>query len=213
MFHQLIMAGLLTIGAFFLGAVPFGLVLARVVFGQDLRRSGSGNIGATNAARTLGLKFGILTLILDMGKGLGPVLAARFLFASAQAEGDPSGASAALIQAVVGLAAFLGHIYSPFLRFKGGKGVATALGVYLGLTPWAVPPAMIVFVLVVALTGYVSAGSLAGASVFPIGAWLLGYPPEFLVLALVFMGLVFFRHRQNIVRLVKGQENKWRKKP
>ena len=190
--------------SFLLGAVPFGLVLSRYKAGVDLRTTGSGNIGATNVARTLGMKMGLLTLALDLAKGLAAVLAARLLFQSDQSLG-------ALVPPLAGLAAFLGHIYSPFLKFKGGKGVATALGACLGLTPLAVPPALVVFLVVVAAWGYVSAGSLSAALTVPPAAWLLGYPWTCWGAAAVMVAVVFVRHRENIGRLLRGEENKWRK--
>ena len=191
----------LCLGAFFLGAVPFGLILAKLRGGVDLRTQGSGNIGAANVTRTLGAKLGLLTLALDLGKGLVPVLAALALL----------GPTRPIIVAGAGLAAILGHLYSPFLGFKGGKGVATALGVLLALTPLAVIPALIVFVAVTAKWGYVSAGSLSAALVAPAAACLLGYPPAYWGLGLCIAGLIFLRHRENLGRLVRGQEKKWRK--
>ena len=195
---------LLLLISFLLGAVPFGLVLSRYKAGVDLRTTGSGNIGATNVARTLGMKMGLITLALDLAKGLAAVLAARLLFESSQTLG-------AWLPPLAGMAAFLGHIFSPFLKFKGGKGVATALGVCLGLTPWAVPPALVVFVAVVAAWGYVSAGSLSAALTVPPAAWLLGYPWTSWTITAIMVTVVFVRHRENIGRLLKGQENKWRK--
>ena len=190
---------LFMLGAFILGAVPFGQVIARLHSGVDLKKIGSGNIGATNVARTLGVKLGVLTLLLDMGKGMAAVLLAKWLFES---EGPA---------AVAGLAAMLGHVYSPFLKFKGGKGVATALGVYLGLIPLALVPATLVFFLVVAKWGYVSAGSLAGAVVAPVSAVVIGYGPWACGLTLAVAAVIFVRHRENIQRLRQGTENKWRK--
>ena len=194
---------ILLLASFFLGAVPFGLVIARLAAGVDITRAGSGNIGATNVARTLGMKFGLLTLALDLAKGLTPVLAAGWIFSGA--------AALDWIQAGAGLAAFLGHVFSPFLRFKGGKGVATALGVFLGVAPWAVIPALLVFILVVAVWNFVSAGSMSASLVVPLAALVLGYPPATVLLGLAVSAVVFLRHRENIGRLLRGEENKWRK--
>ncbi|MEW5724303.1 MAG: glycerol-3-phosphate acyltransferase, partial [Thermodesulfobacteriota bacterium] len=132
-------------------------------------------------------------------------LAARWLFSG-------SVAWAGLAPDGTGLAAFLGHVFSPFLGFKGGKGVATALGVFLGLTPLSVLPAVVVFVAVTALTGYISAGSLSGAAVVPLAALCLSEPPRILVLTVVLAAVIFLRHRENIARLRRGEENKWRRK-
>lgn len=195
----------LLLAAFFLGAVPFGLIVARLCGGVDLRATGSGNIGATNVARTLGLKFGVLTLALDVAKGLAAVLAAQALFPQA-------GPATALAAALAGLAVFLGHLFSPFLGFKGGKGVATALGVYLGLAPLAVLPALAVFVAVVARWGFVSAGSMSGAVSVPVAACLLGYPPSAWGLALVMAALIVWRHRENLGRLIRREEKPWRRR-
>ena len=192
------------IASFLLGAVPFGLLIARFTSGVDLRKTGSGNIGATNVARTLGMKKGLITLVLDMAKGLAPVLVAGWFFGL-----EPDGQ---LIQALAGLAAFLGHIYSPFLKFKGGKGVATALGVFLGLMPWAVLPAVVLFAAVTAVWGYVSLGSLTASLAAPVSAYLIGYPPVHAAMALVVGVFVFIRHRENIRRLLRGQESKFRRK-
>ncbi len=197
--------------SFFLGAVPFGLVIANYYRGPDLRASGSGNIGATNVARTMGIKFGLFTLLLDVTKGLVPVLVAGALFKSASLAGGYEWLGGGVIPAGAGLAAFLGHIYSPFLGFKGGKGVATALGVCLGVIPLAILPALVVFVLVVAVWGYISAGSMSSALVLALSAYLMSYPPPACILALVMAVFIFLRHRENLIRLIRGEENKWRK--
>ncbi|MBU2549405.1 MAG: glycerol-3-phosphate 1-O-acyltransferase PlsY [Proteobacteria bacterium] len=187
------------LASFLLGAVPFGLIVARLGTGVDVRTTGSGNIGATNVARSAGLGPGILTLVLDAAKGLAPVLVA-------EAVCDGGG----LAPGLAGLAAFLGHLYSPFLGFKGGKGVATALGVLLGLTPWAVPPSLLIFVAIVARWGYVSAGSMAAALIAPLTAMLLGYSHVDWGLTVVIAGFIVLRHRENLGRLARGEENKWR---
>ena len=195
----------LFIVSFFLGAVPFGLVLSRLIAGMDVRKQGSGNIGATNVARTLGLKFGVLTLLLDLAKGFAPALTAVFIFNQAEL-------SERFMTAAVGLAPVLGHVYSPFLKFKGGKGMATALGVYLALVPLALIPSLLVFVAVTARWGYVSAGSLSAAAAMPPAALVIGYPPVFVGMTVMLAALIFLRHRENIARLRRGEENKWRKK-
>lgn len=190
--------------AFVLGSIPFGLIIARLSAGVDLRTTGSGNIGATNVARTLGAKLGGLTLILDVGKGLAPVLIAGAVFDQARSAGG-------LVPELAGLAAFLGHIHSPFLGFKGGKGVATALGVLLGLTPLAVIPGLLTFVAVAVWWGYVSAGSMSAALVATVAAYAFGYPPSACGLVLVVTVLIFVRHHENIGRLIRGEENRWRR--
>lgn len=197
--------------SFLLGSIPFGQVISRLHSGVDLRTSGSGNIGATNVARTLGPVYGVMTLILDAAKGLTPVLLAATLFSP---EAGETGESVFLTipQASAGLFALLGHCYSPFMHFRGGKGVATALGAFLGMIPWAVVFSLIVFIIVVARWGYVSAGSLSGALTAPAAAWLIGYPAATCLTALLAAIVIIVRHRENIERLFQGKENHWRKR-
>lgn len=194
--------------SYLLGAIPFGLIVARLFHGVDLRRTGSGNIGATNVARTVGTRLGVFTLFLDMAKGLVPVWVARYFFGMMA---DPGvWLPAEWIPGAAGAAAFMGHCYSPFLSFRGGKGVSTALGAVLGLAPLAVLPAGLVFVMVVKRWGYVSAGSMSGAAVLPPTAFLLGYPPEAYLPFVLIAVVIFIRHRENIGRLWRGEEHPWR---
>jgi len=192
---------LLCVFAFFCGAVPFGFIAGRRK-GIDLREHGSKNIGATNTLRVLGKTAGITVLLLDAVKGLIPVLIAQYALHLPP-----------LYQVGVGLAAVLGHIYSPFVRFKGGKGVATTLGVLIGLNPVIAAISFGVFFATVWLTKYVSLGSILGAVtqailffVFPHEGYAL---PAFGVLVAVF---VVARHRANIGRLLAGTESKWGEK-
>jgi acyl phosphate:glycerol-3-phosphate acyltransferase len=187
---------LFLICAYLLGSVPTGLLLARA-FGVNIRETGSGNIGATNVYRTMGRKVGIMTLVGDCLKGLIPVLAAKGL-------GLPG-----VWVAAIGLAAFLGHVYTIFLRFKGGKGVATALGVFLGTTPLAVLGALAVFVLVLYKWRYVSAASITAALFIPLLVVFTG-KPELVAMSIVIAGIVTFRHRENIARLRAGTESKFK---
>ena len=187
----------LIIIAYFLGSIPTGLLLAKAA-GVDIRSSGSGNIGATNVYRTLGRSVGVMNLVGDCLKGLLPVLVARHLDMA-----DPWLAG-------VGLAAFLGHVYTVFLGFKGGKGVATALGVFLGVSPLAVAGALLVFVGIVWKTRYISLGSITAAAVIPgLVAVLDGRPPLVLMSVLI-AALVVWKHRENIQRLRAGVENKFK---
>ena len=188
---------LLLISAYLLGSVPTGLLLARAL-GVNIRETGSGNIGATNVYRTMGRKVGILTLIGDCLKGLIPVLVAKWL-------GLPD-----LWIAAIGLAAFLGHVYTIFLRFKGGKGVATALGVFLGTSPLSVLIAVVVFALVLYKWRYVSLASIVAAALIPVIVWLVGCKPELAVMSLAIAAVVIFRHRENIARLRAGTESKFK---
>jgi len=183
--------------AYLLGSIPTGLLLGKAC-GIDVRREGSGNIGATNLYRTLGRKVGVLTLIGDCLKGLVPVLAAHYY------------APATDLAAWVGLAAFCGHVFSVFLRFKGGKGVATALGVFLALSPLAVAISLAVFLVLVLKWRYVSLGSVAAAAVMPLAVYVLqGSRAMLLVTALVAV-IVIVRHHANIRRLVDRTENKFK---
>jgi glycerol-3-phosphate acyltransferase PlsY len=189
----------LCFAAYLLGSVPFGLVIAKVFCRVDLRTSGSGNIGTTNVARLCGLHFGIITLFCDAFKGALPVYLALRFFPSV------------LYASLVGLCAILGHLFSLFLRFKGGKAVATTVGVFL---PLALLPLLISglsCLLVIALSGFVSLGSLVLAAALPVCLWLLG-PPEALPLSILVWFLVVFKHRENIRRLMRGEEKTFLRK-
>jgi glycerol-3-phosphate acyltransferase PlsY len=194
---------LVVLAAYLLGSVPFGLLLAKLLGGPDVRKTGSGNIGATNVARVVGPIAGILTLLLDAAKGtLAVWLAARVL------QGDATG------MVVAGLFALLGHCFPLWLRFRGGKGVATAAGVFLALSPPALVGALILFLLVVGFWRYVSLGSLAAAASIPLFVYLLWAPhfapPESVTLgSLAIALLVIFQHRGNITRLARGEEPKF----
>lgn len=188
---------LLTILSYLLGSVPSGFLVGSSA-GVDVRSAGSGNIGATNVARTLGWRKGLLTLFFDVAKGFLPVVAAHLL---------DLGAAAA---AAAGLAAFAGHLYPVFLKFKGGKGVATAAGVYVGVMPLGILVLLGVFVLVVLASRRVSPASMAAAVAGPVAAWALSYPVEAVWLNLVIGFLVVVRHRENIRRLMAGEEAPFR---
>lgn len=188
------------LGSYLLGSIPFGLILVRVFRGEDVRASGSGNIGATNVART-SPALGVATLILDAAKGLVAVMVARILI---------DGPNTKLIMTVAALAAVLGHMFPVWLKFRGGKGVATSLGSFLLLTPKSIVCMVGVFVLVVAALRYVSLGSVVAAAVFPLLVLSLheySEPPQ-LVLILIASLLILVKHRQNIARLFTGTEPK-----
>ncbi|WP_286351530.1 MULTISPECIES: glycerol-3-phosphate 1-O-acyltransferase PlsY [Geobacter] len=188
---------ILTAVAYIVGSIPTGLLLARAS-GVDIRATGSGNIGATNVYRTLGRTVGIATLLGDCLKGLVPVLVARKLgFA------DPW-------VAAVGLAAFLGHVYTIFLGFKGGKGVATALGVFLGVSPLSVLGALALFIGIVAATRYISLGSITAAAAMPFLVAAVERRPLLVGMTLVIAVIVIVKHRENIRRLREGTENRFK---
>lgn len=188
---------ILVIIAYFLGSIPTGLLLARAA-GVDIRTSGSGNIGATNVYRTLGRSVGVMTLVGDCLKGLLPVLAARYLGLSD------------LWIAAVGLAAFLGHVYTIFLGFKGGKGVATALGVYLAVSPLAVLGALCIFLAVVGKWRYISLGSITAAAAIPLLMAAFDRRPILVLMALFIALLVIWKHRENIRRIRAGEESRFK---
>ncbi len=184
--------------AYLLGSIPTGLLLARAFAGVDIRTTGSGNIGATNVYRTLGRKVGVLTLIGDCLKGLLPVVAANLL---AFSDG---------YVALVGLAAFLGHIFPVFLRFKGGKGVATALGVFLGVSPLAILAALGIFVVTVWVWRYISLASISAAAAMPALVALLDRNPVMVAMSFVIAIIVISKHHANIKRLLDGTENRFK---
>jgi acyl phosphate:glycerol-3-phosphate acyltransferase len=182
--------------AYVAGSIPFGLVVARAK-GVDLRAVGSGNIGATNVARALGKGWAILVLLADAAKGFVPVALGKHLGLRPEQV------------AVAGLAAIVGHMFTLFLRGRGGKGVATSLGVALALSPLAALCGFGLYVVAYLLLRLSSVGSLLGIWSFPLFATLLGgLPRPYLVLATVAAVLVTIRHRQNIARLVRGEEKK-----
>jgi len=185
------------VGAYLLGSIPTGLLLGKL-YGIDVRQEGSGNIGATNLYRTVGRKVGIWTLTGDCLKGFLPVLLAWKL-----GLGEP-------MQAWIGLAAFCGHVFSIFLLFKGGKGVATALGVYLALAPLAVLGALAVFVILVAVWRYISLGSVVAAAVMPVIIFFRPHTPQLLIATALISAMVIAKHHGNISRLVAGTESKFK---
>lgn len=185
------------------GAIPFGLLFSRLA-GKDVRKEGSGNIGATNVNRVLGKKLGVLTLLCDVAKGFFPVFAASLLL--------PMDDNWELFVGLCGLAAVLGHMFSIYLGFKGGKGVATALGVFLFFSPWAIGIALLLFIAVVGISGFVSAGSLAAAGMIPFLILMLGGSLSTFFCAAVIAVLIWIKHSSNIGRLRRGEEKSWKTK-
>jgi len=180
---------------YLLGAMPFGLLIAQVFCRVDPRKLGSKNTGATNVARTCGLKYGVLTLALDILKGYLPVITAT------------SFSNSTFFLSLTALAAVLGHMYSVFLYGKGGKGVATTIGVFVALVPQALFLSLLICLAVIFLTGYVSLGSIALVSFLPLVLIVTGQF-KLLPLSLIVMVFIFWKHRENIQRLVKGEENR-----
>ncbi len=191
--------------SYLVGSIPFGYLLVRIVTGEDVRASGSGNIGATNVARKSPL-LGIATLILDAAKGLAAVLMARAVFA-----GRPHGH---LLMTFAALFAVIGHLFPVWLKFRGGKGVATSLGAFILITPKSILCMVALFVLLAVAFRYVSLGSVAVAASFTLLAWALREyrePLELVIIAIV-SALVIWKHRQNIGRLASGTELKFGEK-
>jgi glycerol-3-phosphate acyltransferase PlsY len=183
--------------AYLLGAIPFGYLLVRGTTGVDVRTEGSGNIGATNVLRTTGRAAGIATLLLDIGKGYLAVWIA----------GQLSEHSAATMS-VAALAVMAGHAYPVFLKFKGGKAVASFVGAFLCLTPLALAAVLVVFAIVVAWTRHISMGSIVGAVTFPLSVWLVQKPDLTLVTTSVIAGaFIVYKHSSNIGRLRAGTEH------
>lgn len=182
------------------GSIPFGMVFARVFCGIDPRTAGSRNVGATNVARLCGKKWGAATLLCDASKGLAPILVAAGF--------GPYVGEAALTAGALGLGAILGHMFSFLLRFRGGKGVATTVGVFLAIHPPALILAAAVCLLVIWRTGFVSAGSLVLVTLLPVLLFFFGQPTS-AGFAIAIGALVVFAHRHNIGRLLTGTEKTW----
>ncbi len=218
--------------AFLLGSIPFGYILVLVFRGEDVRQTGSGNIGATNVARTGSKGLAVATLFLDALKGSAAVLFAFSFGKHALNAGEQNLWRAAhqldqlahapayvqiqqhlyILGAIAALFAILGHIFTPWLRFKGGKGVATGLGVFVALAPKSVLVVLIIFALIVAATRYISLGSIVAAAFFPVAFFFLNRAnataPVLVMTAGVSL-LIIFRHKDNIRRLLAGNENKF----
>jgi glycerol-3-phosphate acyltransferase PlsY len=183
--------------AYLLGAIPFGYLLVRLTTGGDVRAAGSGNIGATNVLRTTGRTAGILTLLLDIGKGFAAVwLASRLT------------GGAAVWMSIAALAVMAGHTYPVFLGFKGGKAVACWVGAFLYLAPAPLAATLVVFVVTVAVSRYVSLGSVLAAGLLPLAVWLISHPPLPIVAAAFVAGaLIIWRHKPNLERIRAGEEH------
>lgn len=208
---------LTALGAYLLGSIPFGYIVAKAK-GIDIQKAGSGNIGATNAMRVLGKPAGIFVLLMDAFKGwyacqLGLQICFHFLGqVNIPQDGKPSDAVAFALNTfpvIAGVCAVLGHNYTCWLKFKGGKGIATTAGVYIALAPWPLLIALVVFIVAVALTRIISVGSIAAAIALPVAVWVMS--PNNLLLCIVTTALgalAVWKHKANIQRLIAGTENK-----
>jgi len=211
--------------AYLLGSIPFGYILVRLFLGTDVRQTGSGNIGATNVARTGYKWLAIATLVLDILKGyVAAIIAYAYGMLAAwrhtpQINGLPPNApansavqQAFLLAAIAAFFAIIGHMFTVWLRFKGGKGVATGLGVFLALAPKVVLIVFAIFVAIVAVTRYISLGSMVASALFPLCFYLLQpahATPGVLVMLSGVSLLIIYRHRTNISRLLAGTENRF----
>jgi len=182
--------------AYLIGSIPFALLLARRWGAVDLRLVGSGNLGAANVLRASGVRAGLVVAALDVGKGAASVILADHLAGSATAA------------AAAGFAAIVGHVYPVWLRFRGGKGVATACGVFSVLTPVAIPPVLSVFIITVWLTKYISLGSMLASVALPPIAYATGSPAPSVAAAAAASAIIVFRHRSNVFRLRAGTERR-----
>ena len=191
------MPAIALVAAYLIGAIPFGFLLVKWKTGGDIRLSGSGNIGATNVVRATGWAIGAATLTLDVAKGyLAVWLAGRLTGESA------------LWMSAAAVAVMAGHAFPVFLRGKGGKAVASFAGAYLCLTPVPLLATAVVFLVIVAWTRYISAGSIVGAALFPLAVWLILHPPLPVTVAAIVSGaLIVYRHRENIERLRTDSEH------
>ena len=191
------MRWLLVAVGYLAGSIPFGVIITSLVAGKDVRASGSGNIGATNVARVAGKKLGALVLLLDAAKGSLPVLLGLWLAPEAP-----------LLHVAIAAAAFLGHVFPVWLKFKGGKGVATALGVLLVLLPMPAGIGFATWVIVLALTRISSIGSLLGALLAIISSFVLGAPLQYSLLGVGLLLAMVWTHRGNLQRIAKRTENR-----
>jgi glycerol-3-phosphate acyltransferase PlsY len=184
------------VAAYLIGGIPFGLIVARIMTGVDVRQHGSGNIGATNVMRTAGRKAGIITLVLDAAKGWFAVWLAAHLTGGSE-----------LWTSFAALAVLVGHACSVFLRFKGGKAVASFVGAFAYLTPLPLLAVILIFVFLTVWTRYLSLGSVAAAGLFPLACWMILHPAWPVLASAVGAALLIIeRHRGNIVRIRAGEE-------
>ncbi|MBN2061030.1 MAG: glycerol-3-phosphate 1-O-acyltransferase PlsY [Deltaproteobacteria bacterium] len=187
--------------AYIIGSIPFGLLIGKKTAGIDISQEGSGNIGAANIARILGLKYGAATLALDCVKGFIPVHVALIFFSQDIA-----------MAVLTGLCAVVGHIFSIFLRFRGGKGVATGLGVFLALAPLNALICIILFIITVILWDFISLGSIIASLAMPLSLCFIGQDPTLVGGSLLMSLLICLKHKGNIQRLLRGKEKKWKNK-
>lgn len=186
--------------AYIAGAIPFGQIISRKIAGIDITHKGSGNIGATNVAREIGIKWGVVTLLLDLLKGFIPVFITKNFITDVES----------FFLITISLAVLLGHRFSPFLKYRGGKGVAAAFGIFLALSPVSAIISFGAFCVTVYFSEYISLGSIVGACVMPITLSILNKPSPLIITAFFAAVLILITHRGNITRIIKGEERKWK---
>jgi len=189
--------------SYLLGSIPFALIVS-LPQGVDPRKEGSKNPGATNVARLLGKKWGIITFLGDSLKGVFALFIAYLFLEKIPYPKE-------LVLAGTAFFAVLGHLFSIFLKFKGGKGVATTIGVFLVLAPKAMLISLIIFFIAVFISNYVSVGSLLATALLPLNIFLMNYPSEYIICSFFLAILIWIKHKDNIKRLLKGEEKTWRK--
>lgn len=192
---------LFPVASYIVGSIPFGKLISRWVAGIDITQRGSGNIGATNVAREIGMKWGFLTLVLDVLKGFLPLFLFRLFFPQFQ-----------IGHAIVAISTLVGHQFSLYQRFRGGKGVATALGIFLAISPVSCLIALLFFLLTVYTWTFISLGSMVSASIMPLILILVGKSDPLVIASVITAGLICLKHKDNIQKLVKGEERRWRKR-
>lgn len=189
--------------SYLLGSIPFALIVS-LPQGVDPRKEGSKNPGATNVARLLGKKWGVITFLGDSLKGVFALFIAYLFLEKIPYPKE-------LVLAGTAFFAVLGHLFSIFLKFKGGKGVATTIGVFLVLAPKAMLISLIIFFIAVFISNYVSVGSLLATALLPLNIFLMNYPSEYIICSFFLAILIWIKHKDNIKRLLKGEEKTWRK--
>lgn len=199
---MLILRILFILFSYIIGAIPFGMIIGRKAAGIDITRKGSGNIGATNVAREIGIKWGLLTLLLDLLKGFIPVFITKIYISGVEG----------FFLIIVSIAVLLGHRFSAFLEFRGGKGVATAFGVFLALSPISAIVSLCAFIVTVYFSNYISLGSIVGAYLMPVTLSLLNKPAALIITSFFTATLILITHRGNITRIIRGEERKWKKR-
>jgi glycerol-3-phosphate acyltransferase PlsY len=205
------------ITSYLIGSIPFGILISKRFRGFDIRTKGSGNMGSTNAFRVLGWKLGALVQVLDLAKGLGAVLLANYLYHGLPFHNATPFEDITIFRLIAGISAVLGHVYTVFAGFKGGKGISTAAGMLIGIAPVEVAIVTGIFLLVLFLSGYVSLGSIIAAIMFPttmflrenaFGVQIAGYS-TLIVFAIALAVFLVYTHRSNIKRLIQKRENRF----